>query len=107
MARTALAATVNLSRTVQKCQSRLFGLQYVPVIPSSAEESARRWLGHAPVSGHWGVVRAPVHSLAKRRASRSNQSEIPANSHILAAATGCGQLHTRKNKASRHQRPAG
>src|SRR4029079_2168179 len=35
------------------------------------------------------------------------QSAIPASSQRLACSTGAGQLHTRKNSASRHQRPAG
>lgn len=37
----------------------------------------------------------------------ARQSTIPASSQRFAAATGCGQLQTRKNSASRHHRPAG
>ena len=52
--------------------------------------------------------RASTFAVRCQVPDQSTTSPIPAaSSHRLAAATGCGQLHTRKNSASRHHRPAG
>ena len=67
---------------------------------------------HRPGSGRRALTRLREKTLSidRKRVDDSwqpAQSPMPDNSHRLAVATDWGQLHTRKNSASRHQRPTG
>jgi hypothetical protein len=74
------------------------------------ENAGQKAIYRCPIASVNRNLRDPwdaAHLMLANTSDLQNQSSIPANSHRFAAATGCGQLHTKKNKASRHQRPAG